>query len=82
MSDITPGLFSSTSAFDQANQPKLFSDESIKKIEERVDKISAAMDLDLDSMYQRLDEALMYINDPAATRLVEDVRDEIYRNLR
>lgn len=74
--------FSNPSPFYQSNeQPRLFVTEPAK-IEDQIKKVTAAMDLDLESIYRRLDEALFYINDPQAIRLVEDVRDEIYRNLR
>jgi len=81
--DIVPGLFSNTSAFGQASrQLSLTHNEEIKDIEKKIEKITSAMDLDLESLYAKLDESLLYINDPAGVRLVEDVRDEIYRNLR
>lgn len=82
MSDIRPGLFSNTSAFDPSNQMSLIPEESLEKIESQIQKVTAALDLDVESIYQRLDEALVYITDPRAARLVEDVRDEVYRNLR
>lgn len=82
MSDIRPGLFSNTSAFDSSSQMNLIPEESLEKIESQIQKVTAALDLDVESIYQRLDEALLYITDPRATRLVEDVRDEVYRNLR
>jgi hypothetical protein len=85
MSNIRPGLFSNTSAFsnaDQKEQLRLINEESLSKIEDNVQRITAAMDLDLESIYHRLDEALFYIKDQTATRIIEDVRDEIYRNLR
>ena len=83
MSDIKPGLFSSTSAFDGQSKDQLsLMPESVEAVENRVKQITAAMEMDIESMYRNLDEALLYINDPAASRLVEDVRDELYRNLR
>lgn len=82
MSDIKPGLFSNTSAFDSQSKDQLsLMPESIEAVENQVKKITAAMEMDVESMYRNLDEALLYINDPAASRLIEDVRDELYRNL-
>jgi hypothetical protein len=74
--------FSDPSPFYQSNkQPKLFVNEPAQ-LEDHIKSVTAAMDLDLESIYRKLDEALIYMNDLQAIRLVEDVRDEIYRSLK
>lgn len=74
--------FSSPSPFYESNkQPKLFVNEPTQ-LEGHIKSVTAAMDLDLESIYRKLDEALLYMNDLQAIRLVEDVRDEIYRSLK
>ena len=76
-----PSPFYSSNGMNK-DQMNLISDSDHASIENKINQITAAMDLDLESMYRKLDESLLYINDPNATRLIEDVRDEIYRNLR
>ena len=79
--------FPKESAFKQASviasQLKLIEDnEEVDQIVERAERISSAMNLDLDSMYASLNDALPLIDSPEARRIIEDVRDDVYRNMR
>jgi archaellum component FlaC len=76
--------FSNESAFKQASkiaeQIKLIEDnETLDDIMERAERISSAMELDLNSIYDSLNVVIDMINDPQARRAIEDIRDEIYR---
>lgn len=87
MNKIEGTQFDKESAFKQAreiaNQLKLIeNNEDLDQIIERADRIASAMTLDLNSVYSSLNEALDFIEDPRARRLVEDVRDEVYQCMR
>ena len=87
MSKIEGTEFSKESAFKQASaiaeQLKLIeNNENLDQIIERADRIASAMTLDLDSIYNSLNDALNIINEPEARRIIEDVRDEVYRCMR
>jgi archaellum component FlaC len=76
--------FSNESAFKQASkiaeQIKLIEDnETLDDIMERAERISSAMELDLNSIYDSLNVVIDMINDPQARKAIEDIRDEIYR---
>ena len=79
--------FPNESAFKQAaqiaDQMKLIEDnEGINEIIAKAEKISAAMELDLQSFYDSLNVALDLIDNPEARRVIEDLRDEVYRCMR
>lgn len=79
--------FSKESAFKQAaqlaGQMRLIEDkEDIDQIVQRAERISAAMELDLNSVYDSLNVVIDMIDEPAARRAIEDIRDEIYRCMR
>lgn len=87
MSKIEGTEFDKESAFKQAyevaNQLKLIeNNEDLDQIIEKADRIASAMTLDLNSVYSSLNEALDFIEDPRARRLVEDARDEVYQCMR
>ena len=79
--------FSNESAFKQAaeiaNQMKTIeANEDIDAIVEKAERISSAMQLDLNSLYDSLNVVVDMIDDPNARRAVEDIRDEVYRCMR
>lgn len=79
--------FSNKSAFQQAaeiaNQVKqVESNESIEDIIAKAERISSAMNLDLNSIYDSLNVVIDMIDNPDARRTIEDIRDEIYRCMR
>jgi hypothetical protein len=87
MSKLEGTDFVKESAFKQAaaiaGQLKLIEDnEDVDKVIERAERIAATVDLDLEGIYRKLDEALIHSNNLQATRLIEDVRDEVYRCMR
>lgn len=87
MSKIEGTQFDKESAFKQAahiaGQLKLIeNNEDLDQIIERADRIASAMTLDVNSVYNSLNEALDFIDDPRARRLVEDARDEVYQCMR
>ena len=87
MSKIEGTDFNKESAFKQASaiasQLKLIeNNEDLDQMIERSDRIASAMTLDLDSVYNSLNDALNIINEPEARRIIEDVRDEVYRCMR
>jgi hypothetical protein len=87
MSKIEGTDFNKESAFKQASaiasQLKLIeNNEDLDQMIERADRIASAMTLDLDSVYNSLNDALNMINEPEARRIIEDVRDEVYRCMR
>jgi hypothetical protein len=76
--------FSNESAFKQASkiaeQIKLIEDnETLDDIMNRAERISSAMELDLNSIYDSLNVVIDMISDPHARKAIEDIRDEIYR---
>jgi hypothetical protein len=76
--------FSQDSAFKQAadiaGQMKLIEEnETFEEVLARAERISAAMELDLNSIYDSLNVVIDMIDEPSARRAVEDIRDEIYR---
>jgi hypothetical protein len=87
MSKIEGTDFNKESAFKQASaiasQLKLIeNNEDLDQMIERADRIASAMTLDLDSVYNSLNDALNIINEPEVRRIIEDVRDEVYRCMR
>jgi uncharacterized phage infection (PIP) family protein YhgE len=79
--------FSNESAFKQAaeiaNQMKTIeANEDIDAIVEKAERISSAMQLDLNSLYDSLNVVVDMIDNPNARRAVEDIRDEVYRCMR
>ena len=87
MSKIEGTDFNKESAFKQASaiasQLKLIeNNEDLDQMIERADRIASAMTLDLDSVYNSLNDVLNIINEPEARRIIEDVRDEVYRCMR
>jgi hypothetical protein len=87
MSKIEGTDFNKESAFKQASaiadQLKLIeNNEDLNQIIKRADRIASAMTLDLDSVYNSLSDALNMINEPEPRRIIEDVRDEVYRCMR
>lgn len=87
MSKIEGTDFNKESAFKQASaiasQLKLIeNNEDLDQIIKRADRIASAMTLDLDSVYNSLNDALNIINEPEVRRIIEDVRDEVYRCMR
>ena len=58
------------------------SNQSVEEVVARAERISSAISLDLDSIYNSLNGVLDMIDSPEARRTVEDVRDEIYRCMR
>lgn len=76
--------FSKESAFKQAaniaDQMKTIeANEDFDSIIKKAERISAAMELDLNSFYDSLNVALDMIDNPEARRVIEDLRDEVYR---
>jgi hypothetical protein len=76
--------FSQDSAFKQAadiaGQMKLIEEnETFEEVLARAERISAAMELDLNSIYDSLNVVIDMIDEPSARRAVEDIRDEVYR---
>ena len=87
MSKIEGTDFNKESAFKQASaiasQLKLIeNNEDLDQMIERADRIASAITLDLDSVYNSLNDVLNIINEPEARRIIEDVRDEVYRCMR
>jgi len=87
MSKIEGTEFSKESAFKQASaiaeQLKLIeNNEDLDQIIERANRIASAMTLDLDRIYNSLNDAIDMINEPDARRAIEDIRDEVYRCMR
>jgi len=79
--------FSNESAFKQAaniaTQMKLIEDnEDIDTLIKKAERISAAMELDLNSFHDSLNIALDMIDNAEARRVIEDLRDEVYRCMR
>jgi hypothetical protein len=79
--------FSNESAFKQAaniaGQMKAIEEnEDFDAIIKKAERISAAMELDLNSFYDSLNIALDMIDNPEARRVIEDLRDEVYRCMR
>lgn len=79
--------FSKDSAFKQASQiatqlKKVEGELTVDDLIERAEKISSAMELDLNSFYDSLNVALEMIDNPDARRVIEDLRDEVYRCMR
>ena len=66
-----------------ADQMKIIeSNENMDDIVAKAERISSAMELDLNSIYDSLNVVLDMIDNPDARKAVEDVRDEIYRCMR
>lgn len=87
MSKIEGTQFNKESAFHQANtiadQLKLIeNNEDLDQMIERADRIASAITLDLDLVYNLLNDAINLIDNPQARRFVEDARDEVYRCMR
>ena len=79
--------FSSKSAFQQAAEiasqlKQVENNENVDDLIARTERISAAMELDLNSFYDSLNIALGMIDNPEAKRVIEDLRDEVYRCMR
>lgn len=79
--------FSNESAFKQAaqiaGQMRLIEDgENLNAIVAKAERITAAMELDLNSLYDSLNVVLDMIDSPDARRAIEDIRDEVYRCMR
>jgi hypothetical protein len=79
--------FSNQSAFKQAseiakNLKEVEVNQSLEEIMDRTDRISAAMELDLNSIYDSLNVVIDMVDDPNARRTLEDIRDEVYRCMR
>jgi len=79
--------FSKDSAFKQAAQvasqlKEVESQLTVDQMIERAERISKAMEIDLNSLYDSLNVAIEMIDDPTARRAVEDIRDEVYRCMR
>lgn len=79
--------FPKDSAFKQASliadQLKLIEDkEDVDEIVQRAERIASAMELDLNSIYDSLNVVIDMIDNPEARRIVEDIRDDIYRSMR
>jgi hypothetical protein len=76
--------FSSKSAFQQAAEiasqvKQVENNENIEDIIAKAERISSAMNLDLNSIYDSLNVVIDMIDNPEARRTIEDIRDEIYR---
>ena len=56
--------------------------ENVDNLIERAEKIAGAMNLNLDYIYNSLNDALDMIDVPDARGIIEDVRDEVYRCMR
>jgi hypothetical protein len=79
--------FSNESAFKQAaqiaGQMRLIEDgENLNAIVAKAERITAAMELDLNSLYDSLNVVLDMIDNSDARRAIEDIRDEVYRCMR
>ena len=79
--------FPKDSAFKQASiiadQLKLIQEEEdVDEIVKRAQRITSAMELDLNSIYDSLNVVIDMIDNPEARRIIEDVRDDIYRSMR
>lgn len=79
--------FSQDSAFKQASEiakqmKEIEGNESIDEVIAKAERISAAMQLDLNSLYDSLNVVLDMIDNPDARRAIEDIRDEVYRCMR
>jgi hypothetical protein len=79
--------FSNESAFKQAaqiaGQMRLIEDgENLNAIVAKAERITAAMELDLNSLHDSLNVVLDMIDSPDARRAIEDIRDEVYRCMR
>ena len=79
--------FSNESPFYQASrfagQMKLIEDnQNVEEMVEKAERISAAMSLDLNSIYDALNVVVDMVDDAAARRAIEDIRDEVYRCMR
>jgi hypothetical protein len=87
MTKIEGTEFSKNSAFKDAAQiaeqmKEIESGEDFDAIVKKAERITAAMELDLNSIYDSLNVVIDMIDDPNARRAIEDVRDEIYRCMR
>ena len=66
-----------------ADQLKLIEqNEDVDQVIERAERIASAMELDADFVYNKLNDVLDMIDAPDARRIIEDVRDEVYRCMR
>ena len=79
--------FSQDSAFKQAvniagQMKAIEANEDLDAIIKKAERISSAMELDLNSFYDSLNVALDMIDNPEARRVIEDLRDEVYRCMR
>lgn len=87
MSKIEGTEFNKESAFKQASaiaeQLKLIeNNEDLDEMINRADRIASAMTLDLDSIYNSLENVINMTNEPDVRRAIEDIRDEVYRCMR
>jgi hypothetical protein len=76
--------FSNESAFKQANlianqMKQIENNEGLDEVIARAERITAAMELDLNSIYDSLNVVIDMIDNPDARRTIEDIRDEVYR---
>jgi hypothetical protein len=79
--------FSNESAFKQASRiasqiKEVEANEDFDSIVNRAEKISAAMELDLNSIYDSLNVVIDMVGNPDARKVIEDIRDEVYRCMR
>jgi hypothetical protein len=76
--------FSNESAFKQANIianqiKEIENNEGLDEVIARAERITAAMELDLNSIYDSLNVVIEMVDNLEAKRAIEDIRDEIYR---
>jgi hypothetical protein len=76
--------FSNDSAFKQANlianqMKQIENNEGLDEVIARAERITAAMELDLNSIYDSLNVVIDMIDNPEARKTIEDIRDEVYR---
>ena len=76
--------FSNQSAFKQAGEiasqvKQIESQLTTDELIERAERISKAMELDLNSIYDSLNVVIDMIDNPETRRTIEDIRDEVYR---
>jgi hypothetical protein len=87
MSKLEGTDFNKESAFKHATQiaktlKTIEEGEDFEAIVAKSERISAAMEIDLNSLYDSLNIVIDMIDDPQARKIIEDIRDEIYRAMR
>jgi hypothetical protein len=56
--------------------------QSVEEVVAKAERISSVMELNLDYIYNGLNDVLDMVDAPDARRVIEDIRDEVYRCMR